>query len=242
MTEPERDTTGRWSFALHALTSSGRGTLGTVLVTVLLATGLLLAGCASLPSKEYRGGLFIHRNPNYSFRVPTGWRPATTADYESFEFNKHALQALTSQRRAEYVRQAAAEVNKYDSVLISSRGSWMQADHAVNQGVHYASGYQLNAQQRDVIWQRIATALTSAAPPTDKPRLALVSMDVVDYGSTTVLKMKHRSEVQRGSMLWTTVGLFSPSNVVTISHVGRPDDPDDGISGLEEIVRSFRFE
>jgi hypothetical protein len=45
-----------------------------------------LAGCASLPQGEYRDDRYEHREPTYSFRMPTAWRPLTEADVDGLGY------------------------------------------------------------------------------------------------------------------------------------------------------------
>ena len=84
---------------------------------------LLLSNCAYIPKGEYRGGLFLHTAPNYSFQVPDGWRRATVSDYPSFGFNQRLLQTFNETGRRAFMELAEREVRLYDALLISSRGA-----------------------------------------------------------------------------------------------------------------------
>ena len=154
---------------------------------VLGCSLLLLSSCAYISRGEYRGGLFLHTAPNYSFQVPDGWRRATVSDYASFGFNQRLLQTFNETARRAFMELAEREVRLYEALLISSRGAWIHVEPAVNSDVRYPSGYKLNDQEKQSIWQRVSAELVRQAMPSDKPKLTLESMELVDYGPNTVL-------------------------------------------------------
>ena len=206
-----------------------------------LAALLLLAGCAT-SGTEYRAGLALHRNPDFSFQVPPGWRPAKESDWVKFGANQRPLQKLNDYGKLQFERKGATEMARYSAVLISSRGSWMDVQISPNQGVKYSRGYVLNNGEKTSLWQRIEREVVAGAPASDKPRLTLDALDVVDFGPNTVLKLRIKREDQRGLTYWTIIGLFGARHVVTVEHCGTPADPNEGIEGLEAIAKSFRFE
>jgi hypothetical protein len=68
-------------------------------------------------------------------------------------------------------------------------------------------------------------------------------MDVVeDYRVKSALRLRFTADGPRGSMHWTVLEFYSSSGVVTVAHVGIPEDSGEGIAGLEVLARSFRFE
>jgi hypothetical protein len=67
--------------------------------------------------------------------------------------------------------------------------------------------------------------------------------DVVeDYRVKSALRLRFTADGPRGSMHWTVLEFYSSSGVVTVAHVGIPEDSGEGIAGLEVLARSFRFE
>jgi hypothetical protein len=205
---------------------------------------LLVTGCASMGggSTEYRAGLVLHRNPDFSFQVPPGWRPAKIADWTAFGANKRPLQRMNEYGKAEFQRAGAAELSRYPAVLISSRGSWIDVSIGANQGMKFSSGYVLSEGERRTFWENLDRAIVKASAVTDKPRLTLNSMDVVDYGPNTTLRFQFQREDQRGLTVWTVVAFFGARHLVTVAHCGIPDAANEGIEGLQHIARSFRFE
>jgi hypothetical protein len=209
-----------------------------------IAVLLLLAGCASMGGggTEYRAGLMLHRNPDFSFQVPEGWRPAKASDWTAFGANQRPLQRMNAYGKAEFQRVGERELAQRPAVLISSRGSWIDVSIGVNQGVKYSPGYVLSDGERRTFWENVERAILNGSPVTDKPKLTLRSMDVVDYGPNTTIKLQFQREDQRGLTVWTILGLYGARHVVTVSHCGIPDAPNEGIGGLDVIARSFRFE
>jgi hypothetical protein len=67
-------------------------------------------------------------------------------------------------------------------------------------------------------------------------------MELVDYSENRVLRLRFRSDITRGSMHWTVLGFYGSSGMVTVAHVGVPEDREEGIAGLEVIAQSFRFQ
>jgi hypothetical protein len=43
-------------------------------------------------------------------------------------------------------------------------------------------------------------------------------------------------------MYWTVLGLFTSSDTISLAHVGTPENRDEGLSALEEIATSIRFD
>src|SRR6267142_4631144 len=92
-----------------------RGSLGNrsksvrVLRLLLLTIPLVLTGCAT-GNTEYRAGLVLHQNPDFSFHIPPGWRPAKASDWTSFGANQRPLQKLNDYGKAEFQRMGAAEL------------------------------------------------------------------------------------------------------------------------------------
>ena len=212
---------------------------------VVLAT-LILPGCAPLPKSEYWDGFFRHlHQPRYSFQVPDGWRQATTSDYPSLGFNRRLFQTLDEAGRTAATQRAELEMQSGDTGLISARGAWIQVRSQVGAGGWYTFQdlrFGLSDREKRAIWQRLAARLIQAAPPAEKPNLTLESLDVVeDYHVKNVLRLRFAADVPRGSMHWTVLEFYGSSGVVTVAHVGIPEDRAEGIAGLEVLARSFRF-
>jgi hypothetical protein len=207
-----------------------------------LALLVFLAGCAT-GSTEYRAGLVLHRNPDFSFQIPPGWRPAKSGDWMSFGANQRVLQRMNEYGKAQFQRAGESEMSRYAAVLISSRGSWISAEVAQNQGgIKFPSGYALNESEKATVWQAVEQTIVAASPATDKPKLTLDSMDVVDFGPNTVLRIRFQREDQRGLRIMTVLAFYSAQRIVVVLHCGIPGDPNEGINGLDVIARSFRFE
>ena len=212
---------------------------------VVLAT-LILSGCAPLPKVEYWDGYFRHlHHPRYSFRVPDGWRQATISDYPSLGFNRRLFQTLDEAERSVFLQRAELEMQGRDTVLISSQGAWIQVGSEAGPGGWYSlrdrPGFGLSEREQQAVWQRFSTGLIQNAPPADRPKLSLESMELADYGENRVLRLRFRSDIKRGSMHWTVLGFYGSSGMVTVAHVGVPEDREEGIAGLEVIAQSFRF-
>ena len=207
----------------------------------------VLASCAPLPKVEYWGGFFRHLHPpRYTFQVPDGWRQATISDYPSLGFNRRLFQTLDEAGRSAAMQRAELEMRGSDTGLISSRGAWIQVMSRVGPGGWYTFKdlrFGLSDGEKQAIWQQLSTNLIQTAPAAEKPNLTLESIDVLeDYSVRSVLRLRFTADVPRGSMHWTVLEFYDSSGVVTVAHVGTPEDRDEGIAGLEVIARWFRFD
>jgi hypothetical protein len=214
--------------------------------SIVLAT-LMLPGCAPLPKGEYWDGYFRHLHPpRYTFQVPDGWRQATISDYPALGFNRRLFQRLDEAGRRAAMQRAELEMQGPDTGLISSRGAWIQVRSLGGPGDWYTFKdlrFGLSDREKQTIWQSLSTNLIQAAPAAEKPNLTLESIDVVqDYYVRSVLRLRFTADVPRGSMHWTVLEFYGSAGVVTVAHVGIPEDRDEGIAGLEAIARWFRFE
>jgi len=213
---------------------------------VVVLTTLTQHGCAPLPKAEYWDGFFRHLHPpKYSFQVPDGWRPATSSDYPLLGFNRHLFQTLDEAGRSAAMQRAELEMQRQDAVLVSSRGAWIQVRSQVGAGRWYAFGnlrFGLGEREKQAIWQSLSTSLSQSAPAADKPKLTLESIGVVDYSLNRVVRLSFQSEGARGPMHWTLLAFDRSSDLVTIAHVGIPEDRNEGIAGLDVIARTFRFD
>src|SRR5262245_44282449 len=175
-----------------------------------LLAGLLHRRSSSFPyssavrlfrGSQYRAGLFLHHDPSYSFKVPDGCRRAGREDVENFAYNRRVLQRFNAQGRSATIASWQNEIRRYDAVLISARGGYIQVDHAANNsGVSFASGYVLNDREKDAIWSEMSRAFVASAPANDKPKLTLIFMAVSSYGNNTTLLVRLLSSVQRGEL------------------------------------------
>lgn len=223
------------------ITRRGSG-LVPVLLAAVAATSCATMSPSSLGRTEVRGDLLLHSDPNFRFQIAPGWRIATPADWTSFGANQRVLGRMNDYGRQQFVAAGAAEFRRYPFVLISARGAWINGSIGANNGVRYRSGYVLNEPEKKALWDSIEAEVLKNAVPTDRPRLALKSMDIRDYGSNTVLVLRLQREDQRGSFLWTAFAFFGEHHLVTLEHCGISDDPDEGVSGLEAMAASFRFD
>src|SRR3989442_1423942 len=106
-----------------------------------------------IPRGEYRAGLFIHHAPDYSFKVPDGWRRARPEDAENIAFNRRLLQRFNDQGRSAFIGAFQNDLRRYDAILISTRGAYLQVESGANTaGAHFASGYVFNDRERDALW------------------------------------------------------------------------------------------
>lgn len=213
---------------------------------IVLLTTLTLSSCAPLPKAEYWDGIFRHLHvPRYSFRVPDGWREARASDYPLLGFNRRFFQTLDDAGRSATMRRAEMEMQGRDASLISSNGAWIQVSSAAGTGGRYSGDrlrFGLAQGEKETIWHNFSTRLIESAPPADKPKLALESIDVEDYAHNRVVKVAFRSDAARGPMHWTVLTFYSGPDVVAVAHVGVPEDRNEGIAGLEAIARTFRFD
>ena len=213
---------------------------------VLVLIVFNLAACGPLGTASYRDGSFMHlQYPRYTFEIPDGWRPATAADYPALGFNRRAFETMDDKKRGAFLERAEDELRVLDTGLISARGAWIQVASRAGAGGWYNSRkrleFGLGDGEKKAVWQRLSTGLIEHAPPGDKPKLTLDSMDVIDYGQNRVLQVRFRSDESRGSLHWTVLGFYNESDTVFMAHVGTPDDPKEGLAGLESIAYSFRF-
>jgi hypothetical protein len=160
-----------------------------------------------------------------------------------FGANQRVLQRMNDYGKAQFNRAGESEMARYAAVLISSHGSWISADIAENRGgIKFSRGYVLNDSEKDVMWQAVERALVAGSPATDKPKLRLESMNVVDVGPNTVVKIRFQRDDQRGSRAMTVLGFYGARLIVAVLYCGIPADPNEGIEGLDVIARSFRFD
>ena len=207
---------------------------------------LVLAGCAPLPKVEYWGGFFRHLHyPQYSFQVPDGWQPATVSDYLSLSSSQRVFQTLDEAGRRAFIQRVELAMKTGDTVLMSPRGAWIQVKSESESslaGIHDLNRYGLSEREKQSIWRRFSTDLIRRAPPADQLKLSLEGMEVETYGENRFLRLRFRSDATTGSMHWTVLNFYGSSSIVTVAHLGTPEDIKEGIAGLEVIVRSFRFE
>jgi hypothetical protein len=195
---------------------------------------------------EYWGGFFRHlHHPQYSFEVPDGWRLATVSDYLSLSSSQRVFQTLDEVGRRAFIQRAELAMKSGDTVLISPRGAWIQvkSDRSLAAGIDELNRYGLSEREKQPIWRRFSTDLIQRAPPADQLKLSLEGMEVETYGENRFLRLRFRSDATTtGSMHWTVLNFYGSLYIVTVAHLGTPEDIEEGIVGLEVIARSFRFE
>jgi hypothetical protein len=208
-----------------------RPQLGLTILVLLSA----LSACAPLPKGEYWKGAYVHLDPpRYTFFVPEGWRQATPADYARLGFNRKGFERLDEAGRRAQLERAELELESIDAGLISPEGAWIQVGSQARSGGWYSSNnplrFGLTEQEKNGLWDNFARARIDHAP------------DVVDYGLNRVLRVRFRSDEARGSLYWTVIGFFNSSDTISLAHVGTPENREAGLSALEAIVTSLRFD
>jgi len=216
-------------------------------VVVALLVIWSLAGCAPLPKGEYWKGSFVHLDlPRYTFEVPDGWRPAKPADFPLLGFNRRVFATLNGANRAAFLERAELEMESIDTALISSGGAWIQIGSERASGGWYRSSdplrFGLSERDKQALWERFASNRIQQAPATDRPKLTLESIDVVNYGLNRALRVRFRSDEARGTMHWTVLGVYTANDTISVAHLGTPENRDEGIAGLEAIATSIRFD
>jgi hypothetical protein len=206
----------------------------------------VLSACAPLPKGEYWKGSYVHLDPpRYTFEVPEGWREATPADYPRLGFNRKVFARLDDAGRQALLERAEQELQAIDTGLISPEGAWIQVGSLARSGGWYASNnplqFGLTDQEKQGLWDNFSRARIEHAPDTDKPKLTLESIDVVDYGLNRVLRVRFQSDEARGSLHWTVIGFFNSSDTISLAHVGTPDNREEGFAAFEAIITSLRF-
>lgn len=213
--------------------------------SVLLSV-VSLAACGPLPSGEYWQGSYLHvYRPKYSFEVPSGWREAKAEDYPSLAFNRRLFAGLDDAGRQKLLQSGGLELQALDTGLISSQGAWIQVRSVAGAGGYWAGElprFGLTDSQKKVLWERFATRRIESAPPGDKPALTLESIDIENYGFNRLLRLRFRSEELRGSLRWTVLGFYSGNDTILLAHLGTPENPEEGIAGLDAIATSLRLD
>lgn len=221
---------------------------------VSVVTALLcLSGCGPLQKGEYWKGSYAHLDhPRYRFDVPEGWREVKAADFGLLGFNRRAFAGLDDAARKAFFQQADLQIQALDTALISERGAWIQISSQANTGGWYSTGadnpfsrdpvrFALTDSQKTALWERFVTQRVYNALPSDKPKLTLEVIDVVNYGLNRALRMRFRSDEARGSLHWTVLGVYTREDTVSLAHLGTPENRDEGIAGFEAIATTLRF-
>jgi hypothetical protein len=218
----------------------------------MLVAILSLSGCAPLPKGEYWKGSYVHLDPpRYRFDVPEGWREVKASDFPSLAFNRRVFATLDDAKRRVFLQHAEIELQAIDTGLISARGAWIQVGSEAGSGGWYSTRnpfardqlrFGLSEREKQAVWARFEASRIQRAPPTDKPRLTLESIDVVTYRLNRALRLRFKSDESRGSMYWTVLGVYTSNDTVSLAHLGIPEDRDEGIAGLEGIAASLRFD
>lgn len=212
---------------------------------ILLLSTFILTSCAPVPTVKYWDGWFFHlHHPKYTFQIPDGWRPATVSDYPTLGFNRRSFETLDDANRNAALERAQLEMQTRDTGLISPRGAWIQVASASAPGNWYARRdlrFGLSDRQKQEMWQQFSTRLRQSATPTENPNFILESLDFEYYGANRPLRLRFTADEPRGSIHWTVLEFYGSSGVVTVAHMGIPENRDEGIPGLEVLARSFRF-
>ncbi len=221
-------------------------------VVSALAALLCLSACGPLPKGEYWQGSYAHLdNPRYRFDVPDGWREVRPSDFALLAFNRRAFAGLDDAARNVFFEQAATQIQALDTALISERGAWIQVSSQAGSGGWYSTGgnllerdplrHGLTDRQKQALWERYQADRLQRAPASDKPKLTLEMIDVVNYGLNRALRMRFRSDETRGSLHWTVLGVYTTNDTVSLAHLGTPENRAEGIAGFETIATTLRF-
>jgi hypothetical protein len=193
-----------------------------------------LAGCASLPRGEYRDDLFQHRNPAYSFRVPTAWRPLTEADVDALGYLGLALKFNHEPDRLR--REFIAWLKSLDAALISPRGAGIYALRTPNpDGFRLPREIEITRAEREILIDSVTKQF-----PADQKDFSLDSVDFNQYGPNPAVYVTFRS--RRTVLRARAIMLTGRRDVVALMHLGIPEDGDADLDALAAVARSFRFE
>ena len=213
---------------------------------IVVLAAMVASSCAPLPKAEYWDRSFVHLHPpRYTFEVPEGWRPETIADYPALGFNRRLFQQLDGAGRTAALQRAEQEMQRRDAGLISARGARIQVRSQQSPGGWYTFQdlrFGLSDREKQAIWQRFSASAIQAAPPAEKPKLTLESMDLQDYRDNRVLRLRFTADGPAGAMRWTILEFYGSSGAVIVAHVGTPENREEGIAGLEKLAQSFRFD
>lgn len=203
----------------------GRCRLGGALLSVLVA-----AGCAAGPQGEYQAGVYRHRNPSYSFQVPSDWRVATPDDYPSYAYAERALARLNEAGKREFREKQLAALRAFDAVLISSRGAAILVRSVPNRE-------QVRLPPISLLSEREKQAIKDGVVRSVKD-YRVESAELVDYGPNPAVRLQALFETVPA----TVVAVLGTRHFTALIHIGTPSDDREGFAGFEELVRSFRFE
>jgi hypothetical protein len=199
---------------------------GPVLIVVLLLSAL---GCASAPRSEYRAGVFLHRDPTYSFRVPNGWRPST--DPDAFAHLREVLRFSTEERKRTLLERQAKNLRQYDIAMVSSNGAGIFVLHTPDRlGRRFPPGFRLTDLEREQVRQVLIK---------QKWVWSVESITAVEYGPNGAIRAR---AIVAAAIPFTILIFADQGSYVMMGHYGTPDDEDEGLTGFEEVARSFRFE
>jgi len=203
---------------------------------LMLLVVCLSVGCAAVPRGEYRAGAFLHRDPTYSFRIPDGWRQAGPEDVDSIGYFRFQMKLVAEERRAQLRREEQRAMSNFDSFLLSSRGAVIMTMNGPNRGgVRLPARGVLTAKEQDALLSAVTKELESSLK---KENATIESVELVEYGPLPAALIKARKD----ALLTVRALLFTGSSAVVVMHVGIPEEDDEGLSGFEELAKSFRFE
>jgi hypothetical protein len=209
---------------------------GITACTGAAAALVVLTACASAPRAEYRAGLFLHRNPTYSFRVPDGWRQALASDVEGFGYTKLAFRLAKEERKTGMRRKLVEGMKKVDAVLISSGGAailgWSTANR---EGFRLPRTHSLSEEEQATLVSSLKEGIEKTVKPDE---FVIESVQLVEYGPNQVVSVRARALAMMTLRIITFIG----ESFVHVVHVGTPGDDDEGLQGFEALAQSFRFE
>jgi hypothetical protein len=158
-------------------------------VLPLLVVGLSV-GCAAVPKGEYRSGLFLHRDPTYSFRIPDGWRRGTPEDIESIGYVRFQLKMVTDARRTQLLQNERRVMGEADSFLVSARGAAIMVMSGANRDeFRVPARGNLTEKEKDVLLSAARKRLENTLK---KEEATLESADLVTYGANPAVMMTAR--------------------------------------------------
>jgi hypothetical protein len=219
-----------------------RGRLGLTAAATAAAAMMVLAGCASAPAGEFREDQYRHRNPAYSFSVPSMWRPASVDEPEAIKYFGFVLKMTYEQAGPREKLKAVWKT--IDAVLVSSQGAAIFVFTAPNpDGFRIPREVEISRAEREMIAATMAKEFARAMPD-GSSLFRLESTELEQYGQNPALLLHVRSkqELLGKPVRIRTVALTGRRHTVLFAHLGTPEDADAGLDGLAAIARSVRFD
>ena len=202
----------------------------------LLIVWVGMASCV-IPKGEYRAGVFLHQAPNYSFRLPEGWRPARASDSGVLGFAEPYRKVFAESTLEQFL---AARLALYDASLVSPGGAFVAVARTapLPPNVRLAPGAVLPEALKPAAWEFAVKELVRTTPGTSPRDFQQEEITLRQYGANTGLVVQY----QYRQISWTQVEFPGPGYSVAFLHAGSMSDRNLDREGFESILRSFRFD